>query len=53
MLELRGQKVPGDSPPPKGYPLKFQKMSVPRKYTNSKFSGPPNFRGVHTLIIFT
>ena len=34
-------------------PLKFQKSSVPRKYTTSKFSNPPpKIRGVHTLNFF-
>ena len=47
-----GQKVPGplgDTGPPKGQPLKFQKSLTPRKYTTSKFSRPTTFRGVHTL----
>ena len=35
------------------FPLKFQKSSVPRKYTTSKFSNPPpKIRGVHTLNFF-
>ena len=45
------QVPPGDTDPLKA-PLKFQKRSAPRKYTNSKFSSPTNFEGggdAHTL----